>query len=247
VFDEEELDLMTDIDQTGERGYHQIIIYMSDEEQSDKHRDKLNQLEMLKPEHIHSIEVLKGDTAIEKYGDRAREGVILINTKLDQTSYNRVASALGMNQKVIPSQSEDLKSASGSQEKQDYFVVVEEMPVLIGGLEGLMREIKYPQMAQRAGIEGRVYVQFVVNEQGDVEDAQVIRGIGGGADEEALRVVRQAKFEPGMQRGQPVRVQFSLPIQFKLGDSSTPSENGEQSSADLNPMHDGFSVIGYDS
>lgn len=244
VFDEEELDLMTSIDATGERGYHQIIIFMSDEQQSEKHREKLDQLDMLKPDHIHSIEVLKGEAAVEEYGDRAKEGVILINTKLDQTSYNRVASTLGMNSKVIPPPTQ---SAQNQSKGQDFFVVVEEMPVLIGGLEGLMREIKYPEMAQRAGIEGRVYVQFVVNEQGDVEDAQVIRGIGGGADEEALRVVRQAKFEPGMQRGKPVRVQFSLPIQFKLGDSTTPSENGEQSSADLIPMHDGFSVIGYDS
>jgi TonB family protein len=58
----------------------------------------------------------------------------------------------------------------------------------------------------------------VVNEQGNVEDAHVIRGIGGGADEEALRVVRQAKFKPGMQRGRPVRVQFALPIMFKVSD-----------------------------
>jgi TonB family protein len=240
VFDDEELDLMTNIDETGERGYHQIIIYMSDEKQSDKHQEKLDQLDLLKPEHIHSIEVLKGDAAVEKFGDRAKEGVILINTKLDQTSYNRVASALGMNSKVIPPASQNQPEA------EDYFVVVEEMPVLIGGLEGLMQEIRYPEMARKAGIEGRVYVQFVVNEQGDVENAQVIRGIGGGADEEALRVVRQAKFEPGIQRGRPVRVQFSLPILFKLGDDSSPAESTEQSSNDLKSEHDGITVVGYD-
>jgi protein TonB len=102
------------------------------------------------------------------------------------------------------------------EEEEDFFVVVEEMPELIGGLAELQSKIRYPEMARRAGIEGRVYVQFIVNEQGDVENPQVIRGIGGGADEEALRAVRDAKFRPGMQRGRPVRVQYSLPIFFRL-------------------------------
>jgi periplasmic protein TonB len=102
------------------------------------------------------------------------------------------------------------------EEEEDFFVVVEDMPELIGGLEGLQRQIRYPEMARRAGIEGRVYIQFIVNERGQVENPQVIRGIGGGADEEALRVVSQAEFKPGMQRGRPVRVQYSLPIFFRL-------------------------------
>jgi len=101
-------------------------------------------------------------------------------------------------------------------EEEDFFVVVEEMPELIGGLGELQSKINYPEMARRAGIEGRVYIQFIVNEQGQVENPRVIRGIGGGADEEALRVVSQAEFKPGMQRGRPVRVQYSLPIFFRL-------------------------------
>lgn len=101
-------------------------------------------------------------------------------------------------------------------EEEDFFVVVEDMPELIGGLAELQRQIRYPEMARRAGIEGRVYIQFIVNEQGEVEDPVVTRGIGGGADEEALRVVKQAQFRPGLQRGRPVRVQYSLPIVFRL-------------------------------
>lgn len=100
--------------------------------------------------------------------------------------------------------------------EEDFFVVVEEMPELQGGLAELQRKITYPEMARRAGIEGRVYVQFIVNEQGQVENPQVIRGIGGGCDEEAIRAVQQAEFKPGMQRGRPVRVQYSLPIVFRL-------------------------------
>ncbi|MEX0593757.1 MAG: energy transducer TonB [Balneolaceae bacterium] len=100
--------------------------------------------------------------------------------------------------------------------EEDFFTVVEQMPELLGGLQELQSRIEYPEAARRAGIEGRVYVQFIVNEQGEVEDPQVIRGIGGGADEEALRAVRDAEFRPGLQRGRPVRVQYSLPIVFQL-------------------------------
>ncbi len=100
--------------------------------------------------------------------------------------------------------------------EDDFFIVVEQMPELVGGLGELQRQIRYPEMARRAGIEGRVYIQFIVNERGEVENPTVIRGIGGGADEEALRVVSQARFTPGMQRGRPVRVQYSLPIFFRL-------------------------------
>ncbi len=102
------------------------------------------------------------------------------------------------------------------EEEEDFFVAVEQMPELIGGLAELQKKINYPERAKRAGIEGRVIIQFIVTEDGNVEDPQVVRGIGGGADEEALRVVRQAKFKPGQQRGEPVRVQYSLPIIFRL-------------------------------
>ena len=100
--------------------------------------------------------------------------------------------------------------------EDDFFVVVEQMPELRGGLAALQRKVSYPEMARRAGIEGRVTVQFIVNEQGRVENPRVIRGIGGGCDEEALKAVQSARFTPGMQRGRPVRVQYSLPIVFRL-------------------------------
>ena len=106
-----------------------------------------------------------------------------------------------------------------SEETQDdFFVVVEQMPQLIGGLALLQKKVKYPEMARRAAIEGRVTIQFIVNEQGEVENPRVIRGIGGGCDEEALKAVMTARFKPGMQRGRPVRVQYSLPIVFRFAD-----------------------------
>jgi len=99
---------------------------------------------------------------------------------------------------------------------ENFFVAVEQMPQLKGGLAALQRKINYPEMARKAGIEGRVIIQFIVSEDGTVQNPHVIRGIGGGCDKEALRVVKKAKFKPGRQRGKAVRVQYSLPIVFKL-------------------------------
>ena len=96
------------------------------------------------------------------------------------------------------------------------YIVVEKMPQLIGGLFALTGEIQYPEAALKAGIEGRVIVNFIVNEKGDVINANVKHGIGGGCDEEALRVIRTARFLPGKQDGQPIAVQMTLPIFFKL-------------------------------
>jgi len=102
------------------------------------------------------------------------------------------------------------------EDEEQFFIVVEQMPQLIGGLKKLQSQVYYPEMARRAGIEGRVTVQFIVNEKGQVENPRVIRGIGGGCDEVALEAVSKAKFVPGLQRGRPVKVQYSLPIVFRL-------------------------------
>ena len=100
--------------------------------------------------------------------------------------------------------------------EENFFVAVEEMPKLIGGIESLQSQIQYPQKAMLAGIDGLVIIQFIVNEKGVVENPRVIRSVGAGCDEEAIRVVKLAKFKPGKQRGQPVRVQYSVPVFFKL-------------------------------
>lgn len=98
----------------------------------------------------------------------------------------------------------------------EVFSVVEEMPKLIGGETGLKSKINYPERAVKDGIEGRVIITFVVTKDGNVRDAQIVRGIGAGCDEEALRVIKNSKFEPGKQRGRNVDVQFTLPVVFKL-------------------------------
>ncbi len=98
----------------------------------------------------------------------------------------------------------------------EVFVAVEQMPELIGGIQSLQQKIQYPELARKAGVEGMVVVQFIVDQQGNVTEPTVLRGIGAGCDQEALRVVKEAKFSPGKQRGKPVRVKMSLPIRFSL-------------------------------
>ncbi len=108
------------------------------------------------------------------------------------------------------------------------YVMVDEPPVLIGGLEGLQRQIQYPALARDAGIQGTIFVQFVVDESGMPTDAEVVRAVtraadgDGGLAEEALRVVRQTRFEPGRHEGKPAKVRFTLPIRFQLRSESAP-------------------------
>lgn len=100
--------------------------------------------------------------------------------------------------------------------EDEIFVVVEQQPELIGGIEAVQKSVVYPQLALQAGIEGRVIVQFVIDREGNVLNPKVIRGIGGGCDEEALRAIKLAKFKPGMQRGRPVSVMYTIPVTFRL-------------------------------
>ncbi|RLD87899.1 MAG: energy transducer TonB [Bacteroidetes bacterium] len=106
-------------------------------------------------------------------------------------------------------------------EEQQVFQVVENMPEYPGGRGALMKylatNIKYPPYAKEAGIQGRVFINFVVETDGSITAVKVLRGIGGGCDEEAIRVVKNMpKWKPGMQRGKPVRVSFNLPVKFTL-------------------------------
>lgn len=105
--------------------------------------------------------------------------------------------------------------------EEQIFTIVEEMPSFPGGEPAMMKylanNIKYPAIAKDANIQGTVYVTFVVNEKGEVKDVKVLRSIGGGTDEEAIRVVENMpKWKPGKQRGKAVKVQYNLPIRFTL-------------------------------
>lgn len=102
------------------------------------------------------------------------------------------------------------------EEEEQYFVAVEEMPQLIGGMEAVMKNLVYPELAIRAGVQGRVFVLAYINENGDVVKAEVQKGIGAGCDEAAVAAVMKAKFIPGRQRGKPIKVKMVIPIRFQL-------------------------------
>lgn len=106
-------------------------------------------------------------------------------------------------------------------ESDEVFVIVEDAPSFPGGEEARMRflqqNIRYPAIAREAGIQGTVFITFVVERDGSITNVRVLRGIGGGCDEEAIRVVSMMpRWNPGKQRGRPVRVQFNMPIRFTL-------------------------------
>lgn len=107
------------------------------------------------------------------------------------------------------------------EEETEVFMIVEQMPVFPGGDEALRRflatEVKYPVIAQENGIQGRVFVSFVINKNGEVTDVKVARPFDPNLDKEAVRVVKSMpKWQPGMQRGRAVRVSYTVPINFVL-------------------------------
>jgi len=107
------------------------------------------------------------------------------------------------------------------EDDDEFFMVVENMPEFPGGDLGLMKyiqqNVKYPPIAKEYNITGKVYVQFIVDKSGTVTNVKVVRGVDKNLDAEAVRVVKSLpKYKPGKQRGKPVRVMFTIPINFTL-------------------------------
>ena len=138
------------------------------------------------------IEIVEDDVEIE-------EEVIIDDTESDEDE-------------IIEIEEED---------DDEFFMVVENMPEFPGGDLGLMKyiqkNVKYPPIAKEYNITGKVYVQFIVDKTGQVTNVKVVRGVDKNLDAEAVRVVKSLpKYKPGKQRGKPVRVMFTIPINFTL-------------------------------
>ena len=101
-------------------------------------------------------------------------------------------------------------------DSSEIFLVVEQMPEIIGGLPALYKEIRYPDAAIRNGVEGRVFLQFVVDESGQASDVEIMRDIGSGCGEAAAEAIKRVSFTPGIQNGNAVKVRFSLPVTFRI-------------------------------
>ena len=108
------------------------------------------------------------------------------------------------------------------EEEEEIFMLVESMPEFPGGQQALFKylaeNVKYPVIAQENGIQGRVICQFVVNKDGSIVDVQAVRSSGEPSlDKEAIRVIKSMpKWKPGKQRGKPVRVKYTVPVNFRL-------------------------------
>ena len=153
------------------------------------------------------VEVPKQTTQLEIVEDDVEVEDIEINAEVDQTE---------VLEEYVPVEVEEEEVS-----ETEVFTIVEEMPAYPGSdqklYEYLGKNIKYPQIARESGIQGRVFVNFVVEPDGSVSNVKVMRGIGGGCDEEAIRVIKSMpKWKPGKQRGKAVRVTYTIPVVFKL-------------------------------
>lgn len=99
---------------------------------------------------------------------------------------------------------------------EDYLAFAEDMPTPNGGLEGIVKLVKYPEIAKKAGVQGKVFILAYINENGGVDDVKIIKGIGAGCDEAAIEAVKKTKFSSGKSQGKNVKVKLSISLTFKL-------------------------------
>ena len=143
---------------------------------------------------------------IESVSDDVLEDVEIESTDLDEKA-----------QVTAPPPPPPVQKEEDKEEAEPvFFQAVEKMPEPIGGIEGIQKRIVYPEMARRAGVQGRVFVKAFVDEAGNVWKVELVKGIGAGCDEAAIAAVKETRFSPGSQRGKPVKVQVAIPILFKI-------------------------------
>ena len=160
--------------------------------------------------------------------------VFTTNAQLSQLNgiFNKVA--------IDASEGTSNPTSGGSDTANVVYEVVEIQPSPPGGMAGwnkyLMENLRYPTNAQRKGIEGTVIVAFVVNTDGTTTDIEILRSVGGGCDEEVIRIVKGSpKWTPGVQRGTPVRTRMRLPLRFMLG-GTDPSRDSTEVSLNAVPL-----------
>ena len=115
-----------------------------------------------------------------------------------------------------------VQAEESKEESDEIFIVVEEFATPKGGMQAFYKKdgekIKYHEQPRRQAIDGRVFVEFVINKDGSLSDVKAIKGIGAGCDEEAVRIIQSAPaWNAGKQRGKAVKQRYTLPIIFKLG------------------------------
>ena len=218
-------------------------IYIKGEQLNfDNHDANFDYLEPcgLKSENIDGISVLQGEEAEAIFGESGKNGAILFRIK-DKTAKDMTTALAEYAQRTgneeplklsikKPATIDEIqavgytptpKDKDPAAEQGEIFQVVEEMPMFPGGMDELMKfmqtNIRYPKEAQARSIQGRVIVQFVVNKDGSICDEHVVKAVDSQLDAEAIRIIRSMpNWTPGKQRGEPVRVRFTLPVAFRL-------------------------------
>lgn len=173
----------------------------------------------ISPETVESISILKDASATALYGEKGKNGVILITKKKE--------SSATQNNLIDVNISQDAKT-----QKDEVYTEVEEMPEFPGGIDALKQwlvsNVRYPKVAHDQGIQGKVFVSFVVTSTGSVTDAKILRGVDPSLDQEALRVANSMPlWKPGKQGGKVVSVQFTIPINFVLEPAQTATKEGK--------------------
>jgi TonB family protein len=218
-------------------------IYIKGEQLNfDNHDANFDYLEPcgLTSENIDGISVLQGESAEAIFGESGKNGAILFRVKgktaKDMTTALAEYAQRTGNEEPLklsikkPATIDDIqavgyaptaKANDPAAEQGEVFQVVEEQPMFPGGMQELMKfmqtNIRYPKEAQDRGIQGRVIVQFVVNKDGSISEECVVRSVDSQLDAEAIRIIRSMpNWTPGKQRGEPVRVRFTLPVTFRL-------------------------------
>ena len=160
------------------------------------------------PREVNPVEVPNSQEVLTDVAD----DLDLSNQELETTTQT-TSNASTSNQQTTANQT---SSGPPSQGSSEVFQTAEQMPQPVGGIQAIQQSVEYPQQCRDAGVQGRVIVRFVVSEGGQVQDPNVVRGIGAGCDQAAVRAVEQTEFEPGQQGGRPVNVRMTVPINFSL-------------------------------
>ena len=213
----------------------------------------------LDPKAIDNVNVMKNEESLEVYAKHfnadTSNGIIFINTK-DYVKNGGSKKIVSVRVVANKPQEGDNTTATGNftptatgaftpntSGNEKVFDVVEHMPEFPGGMGEMMKylsmNVRYPEAAQKAGLQGRVVVQFVVEADGRISNANVQRGVSEELDAEAIRVIeKMPKWTPGMQNGKAVRVKYSIPISFRLNNQTKeePKEKTEGSA---------ITVVGY--
>ena len=175
---------------------------------------------------------------VERHGDTTTYSIDPFTISADKFNKFKITSGEDINVKVKHAKNDSI------------YQIVDQMPEFPGGTEALLKfvanNVKYPEKAKDEEISGRVFISFVIEKDGSVSNVELKRGIGGGCDDEAVRVVKaMPKWKPGIKDGKPVRVSYMMPINFKLTDD-TPTKSVKKTEAnkpDMKPNADGVYQI----